>query len=151
MKYLMFQFHDGSISTKVALTAPVWGIGFQFHDGSISTPMPHERDRVRLSFQFHDGSISTNEHEIVAVAVFGFNSTMVRSARLPLATASRPQVSFQFHDGSISTSLIIFDADSFAIVSIPRWFDQHCRFNAKSPALHLCFNSTMVRSALDLL
>ena len=124
---ILFQFHDGSISTR-RLSAPRWTKPYRFNSTmvrsapdeayrlacdqkNVSIPrwfdqhsrfLRHE-PQIRFLFQFHDGSISTRSGRQCCVL----------------------DCLFQFHDGSISTLRAIFGLPVLCLVSIPRWFDQH--------------------------
>ncbi len=80
-----------------------------------------------LSFNSTMVRSALNGSSIHASPICSFNSTMVRSAQTLASPTITGTVTFQFHDGSISTSW----AAGYIIVK------------------YICFNSTMVRSALN--
>ena len=56
---LQFQFHKGSINTKVQNELGMTVARFQFHKGSINTNSRQYQFEFVKQFQFHKGSINT--------------------------------------------------------------------------------------------
>ena len=82
----VFQFHNGSIKSKVYITTTKMDEmqGFQFHNGSIKRQDLADKRIIMYNatlFQFHNGSIKSSRNTQGATHGFcnsGFNSTMVR-------------------------------------------------------------------------
>ena len=73
-----FQFHYGSIRTRVKRIYLEYLTRFQFHYGSIRTPADAILDRPLFLFQFHYGSIRTRGRTFPYSGNVTFNSIMVQ-------------------------------------------------------------------------
>ncbi len=123
----MFQFHDGTITTKKTISHPVNLFRFQFHDGTITTYPTRSSIWTMLTFQFHDGTITTLSgfslylsrywfqfHDGTITTLLrchfhnfkiSFNSMMVRLQPKFFGQGEGCRPPFQFHDGTITTRI----------------------------------------------
>ncbi len=120
---MRFQYHTGSIQTKMVISTTTTGITFQYHTGSIQTFIIRNLENCTVEFQYHTGSIQTNIKEAI----------------------QQREERFQYHTGSIqtemrcmkknwkqthfNTTLVLFKRGFLAasekshdVISIPHWF-----------------------------
>ena len=65
----MFQFHNGTINTKITGDGTV-DASDSFNSTTVQLiPWPNHRKRPRQSFQFHNGTINTMKTEEVAAKI----------------------------------------------------------------------------------
>ena len=76
---MLFQFHIGSIQSRVQAQRFMVSRSFQFHIGSIQSACTACASTVHSVFQFHIGSIQSDSlRHGIEHACSGFNSTLVR-------------------------------------------------------------------------
>ncbi len=73
-----FQFHYGTIESKISVYQPHRRSSFQFHYGTIESRKQYSDNQRVLTFQFHYGTIERYHGFFFSKAFNDFNSTMVR-------------------------------------------------------------------------
>ena len=91
---------------------------FQFHKGTIRTKIIHWRLRIAIPFQFHKGTIRTDTPNGNLSHYSNFNSIKVRLELVLLEYTKPKDVLFQFHKGTIRTYGFSRQMSGY-IISIP--------------------------------
>ena len=102
---IVFQFHKGTIRTKLFKDPTNLINSFQFHKGTIRTCSLSGGCSLVSRFQFHKGTIRTCTARLDSFFSIHFNSIKVR-LELSFCVVKIHFKQFQFHKGTIRTFIL---------------------------------------------